>query len=172
MISPRRADSIRSVVSSVPPSATVHAWRIATAALVIFAAGVLTGGVSAELVSWRLRGTKPAGPAGHRMSDGLPSNSAERVLPAVRLPGAARLELAEKLSSELDLTPDQKTEFLKALAETQGRLAKIWNPVIPAAKSEVEQFHRRLAEILTPEQKAKLDRLTQRRGGAPEPAAR
>lgn len=155
---------------SVPaPSATVHAWRVASAALIIFAAGVLTGGVSAELVALRLRPARSSASASPRPSAGSPSPSPtylpERVFPSVRLPGAARLEQAERLAVELGLTPDQKTEFLRALADTQGRLAKIWNPVIPSAKAEVEQFNQRLDGILTPEQKARLDRLTQRRPG-------
>ena len=157
------ADPIGTVVSTHAPTATVQAWRIATAALIIFAAGVLTGGVSAELISLRLRAARPKPTPPVRTTNTVASNLPDRVLPAVRLPGSARLELAERLATELDLTPDQKTEFLKALAESQGRLAKLWNPVIPSAKSEVEQFNRRLAEILTPEQKAKLDRLSQRR---------
>lgn len=150
-------------MSTHAPTATVQAWRIATAALIIFAAGVLTGGVSAELVSLRLRASRPKPSVAARPTNGPAANVPDRILPAVRLPGAARLELAERLAGELDLTPDQKTEFLKALAESQGRLAKLWNPVIPSAKSEVDQFNRRLAEILTPDQMAKLDRLSQRR---------
>ena len=136
-----------------------------TAALVIFGAGVLTGGVTVGVAS---RASKGGRPALAKVAEPPPAPTTgplvDRVLPNIRPPGAARLDQSERIARELDLTPDQAAEVKRILAASRARLVKVWRPLLPEAQAEVDDFQLKLRGLLTPEQREKLDRLQPPRG--------
>ncbi len=139
--------------------------KILTAALVIFGAGVLTGGVTVGFAS---RAAKGGRSASAKMAETQPAKTngpmVDRVLPNIRPPGAARLDQSERIARELDLTPEQAAEVKRILAASRARLVKVWRPLLPEAQAEVDDFQKKLRELLSPEQREKLDRLQPPRG--------
>jgi hypothetical protein len=139
--------------------------KILTAALVIFGAGVLTGGVTVGVANRAARGGRPAVAKVLEPQPGMTSGPVlDRVLPNIRPPGAARLDQSERIARELDLSPDQSAELKRILAASRARLVKVWKPLLPEAQAEVDDFQRKLREILSPEQREKLDRMQPPRG--------
>lgn len=139
--------------------------KILTAALVIFGAGVLTGGVTVGVANRAARGGRPALTRTMEPPSAATSGIVvDRVLPNIRPPGAARLDQAERISRELDLSPEQTTELKRLLAASRARLVQVWRPLLPEAQAEVDEFQRKLRAILTPEQRERLDRLQPPRG--------
>jgi hypothetical protein len=139
----------------------VSHWRIVVAALVIFGAGVLTGAVGTGLAS---RVARERRVVARPQTNGTPAGlNLERALPKVRNPGAFRLEQLSRLARELNLTPEQLSSLEVLVGSTESRLRDIWKPVLPGAKSEVDDFDRRLQEILSPEQRARMAQMLQKR---------
>jgi hypothetical protein len=145
----------------------VSHWRIVVPALVIFGAGVLTGAVGAGLAS---RFARERRVVARPQTNGTPAApNLDRALPKVRNPGAFRLEQLSRLARELKLAPGQQSSLEELVGATEARLAELWKPVLPGAKAEVDEFDRKLQEILTPEQRVRLAQMLQKRN-PPRPA--
>jgi hypothetical protein len=123
----------------------VNAWKAICAALVIFAAGVVTGGLTVSV-------RPPVEP---------PVPSASNV-PALILP-QHRVEYLRRLQRQLDLTPPQHSRIESLLKESQERMRKAWEPIAPAAREEARQVRRQIVEELTPEQRKKFEEMTRAR---------
>lgn len=139
--------------------------KILSAALVIFGAGVLTGGVTVGVSN---RAARNGRPLLSRPPEAQPAMAGgpvvDKVLPNVRPPGAARLDQSERIARELNLSPEQTAELQRILAASRARLVQVWRPLLPNAQAEVDDFQRKLREILSPEQREKLDRIQPPRG--------
>jgi len=124
----------------------VNTWKAILAALVIFAAGVVTGGI----LIWRLESSLPAPPAG----SGVAVRSSQNVSP-----GGMRLELLRRVQRELDLTPEQRERIDKILKESQERTRKIMEPVAPEFHAELQRAKDEFRSALTLQQQARFDDL-------------
>jgi len=144
----------------------VNTARIVLAALVIFAAGVLTGGVGAGLAGRVLRersareGESVAAPP---RSEGASNRSATAT---VKPPGNAQLEAMSRWSRDLDLEPSQRERIEGVLKTAQGRLRDLWLPVAPRARGEIEAARREIEGLLSSDQRRRWDELRHRRGEA------
>lgn len=123
----------------------MNTWKVILATMVIFAAGVVTGG----MLTWRIQ----------RMN--------ARPRPAARLgqpisPGGQRLEFLRRAQRELDLTPEQRQRVDAILKESQERTHKLMEPVAPQLRQEIERTKQEFREQLTPAQQAKFDELIKR----------
>lgn len=126
-------------------------WKLVLAVLVIFGAGVVTGGM---LVRVKI-------PAQH------PPETAELIPPAnsdkgggPQLPGllgAGRQQFVQRLNQKLELTPEQSTNVDRIMEASRERVAKLWDPIAPQAREEVRKVRTQIYAILTSEQKAKFD---------------
>jgi Spy/CpxP family protein refolding chaperone len=116
----------------------VNAWKPILAALIIFAAGVITGGLIA-----------PAKPE--------PSGGAQPAKAPLPMFPQHRVEYLRRLQRQLDLTPDQRTRIEQHLSASQERLKTMWAPMAPAAREEARQVRRQILEELTPEQRKKFE---------------
>lgn len=105
----------------------MNSWKVILATVVIFGAGVLTGGLLVNHVVHE-----------HRAS------------PALRSPDTWRREFIGRLDKALKLTPEQHAAISKIVAEGQQRNREIWH-------EEMEQIHQRIRAELTPEQQKQFD---------------
>jgi len=128
----------------------VNTWKPILAALVIFAAGVVTGGLTVKL----RRVPTPPQP-GQRFSDARPG-------PAQRWEGQIR-DLSKRMEKHLDLTPEQRDRVEFVVRDTQKRMKSILDEVAPRTRDEFRQMRQRIRDELTPEQRRKFEDLFKER---------
>lgn len=110
----------------------MKAWKAILAVIVIFIAGVVTGSLYSKPPQWRLMGgTDP------------------------------RLEYLKRMKTKLDLTPTQHLRIGTLLNESEERLKRIWEPVAPQFKKEVDSVRDAMLAELTPEQQEKYKKLAE-----------
>ncbi|HLZ54360.1 MAG TPA: hypothetical protein VKS19_07765 [Verrucomicrobiae bacterium] len=137
----------------------MNSWKVVLATVVIFGAGVLTGGLlvnyvdrehgpNARFLAWR---ENPRAATGDRE----PSHPGELSRP--RSPEIWRRDFIQHLDKALKLTPEQHAAISKIIAEGQERNREIWTNVAPKMREEMEQVHQRIREELTPEQQKKFE---------------
>jgi hypothetical protein len=138
----------------------MNSWKVILATVVIFGAGVLTGGLlvnyvdrahglDARFLFWR---ENPHAPMGDRERPGE--------LPRPRSPEMWRKEFIEHLDQTLKLTPKQHAAISKIIAEGQEQNWEIWTNVAPRMHQEMEQVHQRIRAELTPEQQKQFEAMT------------
>lgn len=133
-------------------------WKIVVAALVIFGAGVVTGGLTVRLarsVSFRqpmVVGSvqEPMGGTGPRAPK---SNLLMRHEVQMR-------DLMRRMDQRLDLTPQQRSRIEGLVADTQRRMQQILSETAPRTRDEIRELHHRIRSELTLEQRREYDRLT------------
>ncbi|MGA9780463.1 MAG: hypothetical protein ACLPRE_10575 [Limisphaerales bacterium] len=140
----------------------MNSWKVILATVVIFGAGVLTGGLlvnyvdrehgsNARFLSWR---ENPQAPTDDR------EQSHPGDLPRPRSPEIWRKDFIEHLDLVLKLTPEQHAAISKIIAEGQERNREIWTNVAPKMRDEMEQVHQHIRAELTPEQQKKFEAMT------------
>lgn len=156
--------------------------RIVLAALVIFAAGVITGGVGAGLAGRLLRQRSTTLPASMNLPAGTgaastanprgldPANSHgtnPAALPAVaKPPGNAQIEAMARWTRELNLEAAQRERIDAILQRATARLRDLWAPVAPQARGEIEGARREIEGILTLDQRRQWNEARRRRANA------
>lgn len=149
----------------------MNTWKVVLATLVIFAAGVVTGGLLVNYVE-RSRPKPPrsaARPGALRPPEvrpGLPVRPDEPGRapgPTSHLPRGLRMDLIERLDREVHLTPEQRERIEKILAEGQERNRQLWERILPEIRREMQQTHERIRAVLTPEQQHKFEELMKQR---------
>lgn len=115
-------------------------WQAIFAAVVLFLTGAVSGGLATKL--YLLNTSQPA----------------SRPAPASpQAPWAAqRMDFLRRVSSRLDLTPDQKLRLDKIIEASQERMRQLWEPVAPQAQAEFQQVRTQMEALLTEPQRAKL----------------
>lgn len=144
-------------------------WKPILAALVIFAAGVITGGLlvsHADRVSQKSHralpreASRPAPNPGPLA--GIPRDPQSRPLSAPlqnRIPRVISEEFIRKLDTEMDLTSGQRTRIREIIAAGQARNKETWDRIAPEIRREMVETQKRIREILTPEQRTKFEEL-------------
>lgn len=135
----------------------VNIWKPLLAALVIFAAGVITGGLTVGL-------RRP--PLGPRWT--APGPEPTRPWLNQRLAGQQG-ELFRRMERQLELTPEQRLRVEAIVKESQGRIRALAEDLAPRTREELRQMREKIREELTPEQRRKFEKLDeslrQREGG-------
>jgi hypothetical protein len=139
----------------------VNSWKIILAAVVIFGAGVLTGGLLVDYVDHPLLrnvrlpfvGTRP-----HSQMGGHDQLRPEE-FPRPRSPEMLRKEFIEHFDNELKLTPTQHDAIQKIITEGQEQNRQIWTNVAPKMRQEMERVHQRIRAELTLDQQKKFEAL-------------
>ncbi len=140
-------------------------WKVILATMVIFGAGVVTGGLLVRRTDAILTPRVQPGPGWSRTNQPL--------LTA----GGVRLDFLRRAQRELDLTPEQRERIDLILKESQERTRKIMEPVSPQIRDELQRVRAEFRAVLTPEQQVRFDELARqqqrprepRRPGVPEP---
>ena len=124
----------------------MNTWKAIFAAIVIFGAGVVTGGV----LIWRLQSNPPTG--ARPGSEPGPSAQAPS-------PGGMRWEFLRRAQRELDLTPDQREQVDKILKDSQERTRKLMEPISSEFHAESKRAKEEFRAVLTPQQQIRFDEL-------------
>jgi Spy/CpxP family protein refolding chaperone len=124
----------------------VNTWKVILATMVIFATGVVTGGLLVRH-SDHIRPARPA----HQ-------TNSTRPLPPLST-GGIKLEFLRRVQRELDLSPEQREQADKVISASQERVKKLMEPVSPKLREEFAQTKEEFRAVLTPDQKARFDEL-------------
>jgi len=147
----------------------VNTWKVILATLVIFAAGVVTGGLLVNHVervrsrprpNWRTLVTetspRPIEPGSPRETGRPPG------VPAA-LPQFLRKEFLERLDREVNLTPDQRERIEQIIREGQERNRQFWERVSPELRKAIVEARKQIQAALRPDQRARFDELMKQR---------
>lgn len=121
-------------------------WRAILAALVIFCAGVVTGGLTAKLL---------LSPAQNQTARPIrPSDSANQRLK----------EALKRLDLQLKLSTNQWAHIEIVLRDSQDHMRKLWQSIAPQSQENIKQTQQKIRDILTADQKTLFDDLCRFRG--------
>jgi hypothetical protein len=132
----------------------VNAWKVILATLVIFGAGVITGGLLVRFVDSSTPHppqTQPGTPEKHSGTVG--ATARQNKLPAP-LPGPLRKDFLDRLDHDLKLDPKQHECIEKIICEGQEKTKAIWDEVEPDMHDVLVETRSRICSELTPEQRA------------------
>ena len=113
----------------------MNTWKPILAALVIFAAGVVTGGLTVNLRK------QPARPKGTVVAK-----------KPVAMPRELR-ELSRRMQAELDLTPEQRERIEAIIHDSQERVKSLRDEVGQKISVESSDMRQRIRNELTAEQR-------------------
>jgi len=113
--------------------------------MVIFGAGVVTGGLLVRQAIWGRPFRAPH------------ANQATR--PAAVSAGNMRIDFLRRAERELDLTTGQREEIDRILSASQERTKKIMEPVAPRLKELMQETKEQVRAVLTPEQQKRFDEM-------------
>lgn len=116
----------------------VSTWKIILATVVIFGAGVVTGGLLVNHVT-RAK-VKP-------------------VLPSLE---QRRIEFLLNVTRELKLSPEQRQRIERVVRESQERTRELWEQVGPQMRKELVEVKERIREELTSPQRKRFEELMKR----------
>ena len=123
-------------------------WKVILATIVIFTAGMLTGGVMIHQFAKR-----PSPPPPFQ-------------------PMVLRKEFLGRMDRELALTRQQREHIEKIMTESQERTRLLWELVGPEMRDEMRLVREEIREQLRPEQLAKFEEIMQRPRRPMEPDPR
>jgi Spy/CpxP family protein refolding chaperone len=112
----------------------VKPWKVILATLVIFVAGMVTGGLA-------IKHFQP-----------LPATTKAP-------PSLQRFDLLRRMEKRLDLTPAQQERIEQIVRESQERTKKAWDQVRPIIRDEFQRVQDRIREELTPVQRKEFEKL-------------
>jgi Spy/CpxP family protein refolding chaperone len=122
----------------------VNSWKVILATMVIFATGVVTGGLL----------VRHAGPG----RDRRPAHTGGAARTSQTSPaGAMRLDFLRQMEGELGLTPEQREPIDHILKEGQERMKKLMDTVEPRRREEYKRTLEEFRTVLTPEQRQRFD---------------
>lgn len=113
-------------------------WKVILAAAVIYAAGIVTGGLAVKF------------------------NSSSSAPPPKSSPpsfGRQRGDLAERMQHELGLNGDQRTRIEEILRSSHERTKQLWDSIAPQANEEHRRVREQIRALLTPEQMEKYEQI-------------
>ena len=128
-------------------------WKVIFATAVIFGAGVVTGGLLVNYVTYSHPKTIPRRPAAlaeARPATNQPTHLAEAAKPP-RLPEILSRPFLQRLDEDLRLVPDQHESVQKIINDGQNLMRK----VVQDARLEIR-------EVLTPQQRKQFDEMVKR----------
>lgn len=133
----------------------MNSWNVILATIVIFAAGVITGGLLVDHVKHQpqVRHVMEPGPK--------PSMSANETN---EMPGPLRAQILNKqfvgqLSEELQLTKEQREQIGKIISQGQQNTHNLWKIVGPQFQLIWRDTRVQIRQVLTPEQRKKFETL-------------
>ncbi len=144
----------------------MNSWKIILPIVVIFGAGVLTGGLLVNYVE-----QPHPKDVQHPPDDLIPHPQASnrdldqprpQDLPIPRLPEILGKQFVQQLDKTLHLTPEQRAAIAKIVADGQERNREIWTNVAPQMHKVLQDVRLQMREQLTPEQRKQFEVLLKR----------
>ena len=129
-------------------------WKVILATVLIFGAGVFTGGLLVNFVAHshpkNLRHSAAVSGARPATNNAAPPHWAE--IPPPRLAEKLGRQFVQQLNDTLQLTPEQRGKIEKLIAEGQERNRQIWTNVAPKMRAVMQEVNQSIRAELTPEQ--------------------
>jgi len=139
----------------------VNSWKVILATVVIFAAGVITGGLLVNHVN----DTRPdtVDPSASVSSAHVPADNHTPTrpleVPLPRLAERLSKEFVRRLDKTLHLTMVQSNAIAAIVAEGQERNHVIWTNVAPQMRKVMQDVNQQIRAELTPEQLMQFEEL-------------
>lgn len=134
----------------------MNSWKVILATVVIFGAGVVTGGLLVNYVDRSHHGNLhrpqanadvPPPPENHDHDQPHPQD-----IPPPRLAERMGKQFVQQLDDTLHLTPEQRGKIEKIIADGQERNHEIWTNVAPKMRAVILEVNQQIRAELTPEQ--------------------
>ena len=134
-------------------------WKVILATIVIFGAGVITGGLLVNHVA------HPAHPFNvfHPPKPPGPSPTVYENLPPELRPRLLNTNFVQRLNERLNLTPKQAEQIRKIIAQAQENTHDLWKLVAPQFQLLWHDTSEQIKDVLTPEQRWQFDQLLKQR---------
>jgi hypothetical protein len=126
----------------------VNSWKVILATIVIFGAGVFTGGLLVNQVKHPLI----------RRESSRPVTPAETLPPAVT-PEFLKKQFIQQLSDKLDLSLQQSNQIQRIIDQGQQNTHDLWKLVAPQFQVVWHDTRQQIRDVLTPEQKKQFETL-------------
>jgi hypothetical protein len=144
----------------------MNSWKIILAAVVIFGAGVMTGGLLVNNVVQphpkdiqRPPGELNPHPQANNRDHDQPR---PQDLSRPRPPEMLSKQFVQQLDNALHVTPEQRAAIAKIVADGQERNHEIWTNVAPQMHKVLQDVRQQIREQLTPEQRKQFEELLKR----------
>jgi len=141
----------------------VNFWKVILATVVIFGAGVFTGGLLVNQVQQPhpRNNRHPSTNVEARESQSRTNNLANLSRP-LRPPEILGNNFVQQLDDALQLTPDQHASIQKIIADGQERNRAIWTNNSAQMREVVQDVRHRVRETLTADQQKQFEELMKR----------
>jgi Spy/CpxP family protein refolding chaperone len=150
----------------------VNYWKVILATVVIFAAGVVTGGLLVNYVAHThpRNSHRPPTPVATLPHTNSPASGDTNspTLPRLtellkpRLPEFWSKEFVAHLNDALELTPEQRDKIEKIIADGQELNHSIWTNNAAQMRKVMQDARQQIREQLTPEQRKQFEDLMKR----------
>jgi hypothetical protein len=127
----------------------VNAWKVILATIVIFGAGVFSGGLLVNIVQHPHSGF-------HRPQPAAPQPEPQDYVPR---PEILRTNFVQNLDNTIHLTPDQRATIEKIVASAQEHNRQLWLLIAPQIRSVNQETRQRIRAVLTDDQKKQFEEL-------------
>ena len=126
-------------------------WKVILATLVIFGAGVVTGGLfNRQCTKLICNAGKPAAPVVESTT-----NTNRGVPPPAQIPGM-RKDFVKRMDRELNLSPEQREKIDKIMADGQLHIKELWERIAPECHETWNTTQEKIRAELTEEQKVQF----------------
>jgi hypothetical protein len=133
----------------------VNFWKVILATVVIFGAGVLTGGLLVNHVdhSYARNLHRPLTNPDTRLQENHDrAQQHPTEIPMPRLAKELGKQFVQQLNDTLKLTPEQHEKIEKIIADGQERNHEIWTNTAPKMREVMQEVNQQIRAELTPEQ--------------------
>jgi hypothetical protein len=132
----------------------VNYWKVIFATIVIFGAGVITGGLLVNHVEHPSRPLftfhQPARPAS-------PARTPYENMPPEVRPEILKTNFVQLLNDNLDLNPRQREQIRKIIAQAQENTHDLWKLVAPQFQLVWHDTRQQIRDVLTPKQQKEFE---------------
>jgi len=132
----------------------VNTWKVIFATMIIFGAGVVTGGLL-------VRHTTIVPAKSPRAGGGT---NGWRPVYSTMAPALTRVEFLRRAERDLNLTHDQKEQADKIITASQERTRKLLEPISPQIRDELQQTKDQFRALLNSDQQTRFDQMLKQQG--------
>jgi hypothetical protein len=130
----------------------VKSWSIIFATIVIFGAGVITGGLLVNHI-------EPLQPVHHSNNNNPTPQATNGTMPMPQRAIVLNEQLVQQLNEKLDLTPAQSQQIKKIIETGQQRNRDLWKLVAPQMQLVLRDTRQQIRQVLTPDQRKQFEAL-------------
>lgn len=137
----------------------MKSWSLILATIVIFGAGVITGGLLVNHVKH---------PAGTHGQMGVTNTTPVAMMPQPLTPEFMKKQFVGQLNDELQLSKEQREQVGKIIAQGQQSTHDLWKLVGPQFQLIWRDTRTQIRQVLTPEQRKEFELLMKEQRRQPQ----